>query len=183
MNKLLFILLMTLNLAGFSQDKYITRTGHAYFISHTDIIDIDGDNYQVGSILNIKTGEMIFTVLMKSFQFTLALAEEHFNENYVESHKFPKATFKGKILNIEQIDLTKAGKYSVEVEGDLTIHGETNKIKEKGLLEVKGDKIYATSKFSIALKDYKIGIPKLVADKVAPIIPISINLEYELLNK
>jgi polyisoprenoid-binding protein YceI len=120
---------------------------------------------------------------MKSFIFKEALAQDHFNENYVESDKFPKASFKGNIMEIGKLDLTKEGKYIVSVEGDLTIHGKTNKLKSKGTLEVKNDLIIALSKFEINIYDYGIKIPKIVQDKVNKIIPISVEMKYKPYNK
>lgn len=179
----LISIFLFLSANAIAQNIYFTKTGHIYFISHTFIIDIDAVNNNTGSFLNIKTGEIILVVIMKSFEFKLALAEEHFNENYVESHKYPKSKFKGKIINIHNIDLAKQGRYDVVVEGELTIHGITNKIKKKGTLVVKNGKIYAKSKFEISLKDYNIKIPNLVKNKVAEIIPIDVNMVYELYNK
>ena len=161
-----------------AQSKYYTRSGHIYFMSHTDIIDIDANNHQVVSFLDIQTGEMVFAVLMKSFEFTLATAEEHFNETYAESDRYPKAKFTGKILEIDKIDLTKPGKYNVTVQGDLTIKNRTHNITEKGTLEVKGGKIIGKSAFNIAIADYNIHVPKVVEERVAKIVNLKINMEY-----
>ncbi|MCX6227495.1 MAG: YceI family protein [Bacteroidia bacterium] len=177
---ILILLLLTLVAPVMSQDTlWFTRTGHIYFISHTDIIDIDANNYQTGSFLNTRSGEMAFTLLMKSFQFTLPLAEEHFNENYVESEKFPKATFKGKILDFDPSKLIPDADYKVIVEGELTIHGITSKVREKGILVRSGNEIRAVSKFTILLDTYNIKVPNIVEDKVAKEIPIDINMKYE----
>lgn len=175
-----FISIMVLSASlGFGQNsKYFTKTGHIYFISHTDIIDIDADNYQVGSILDIESGELVFSLLMKSFEFTLPLAEEHFNENYVESHKYPKSTFKGTILDIDKIDFARQDTLQVEVSGDLTIHGVTRTIRVPGELEIREEEILARSEFSVKLEDYKIKVPRIVDDKVAKVIPIKIEIVY-----
>ena len=85
--------------------------------------------------------------------------EEHFNENYMESEKFPKSTFKGKITNLSSVDFSKPGKYDVSVDGDLNIHDVTNKISVKGTVEVVAGGINASSKFNIVPEDYKIAIP------------------------
>jgi len=163
-----------------SQDSlWFTRTGHIYFISHTDIIDIDANHYQTASFLNIRSGEIAFTLLMKSFQFSLPLAEEHFNENYVESEKFPKATFKGKILDFDPSKLKPDTEYKVVVQGDLTIHGVTAPVKETGTLQLSGNEIRAVSRFVIRLDTYNIKVPNIVIDKVAKEIPIDVNLKYE----
>jgi hypothetical protein len=181
MKKLMFFLMVLSSLLrGNAQDTlWFTRTGHIYFISHTDIIDIDANNYQTGSFLNTRSGELAFTLLMKSFQFTLPLAEEHFNENYVEAEKFPKASFKGKILDFDPLKLVEDVDYKVVVAGDLTIHGITSAVKEQGVLRKSGSEITATSKFSILLDTYKIKVPDIVADRVAKEIPININMKYQ----
>ena len=101
----------------------------------------------------------------------------------LSSDKFRKAGFKGKILQIENLDLNKNGKYNVIVEGDLTIHGQTNKVKSKGTIEVKNDLITAQSKFEINVYDYGIKIPKLVQEKVNKIIPITVEMKYKPYNK
>jgi hypothetical protein len=176
---LLLSLLLLPILASAQDSLWFTRSGHIYFISHTDIIDIDANHYQVASFFNTKTGEMAFTLLMKSFQFTLPLAEEHFNENYVESEKFPKSTFKGKISGYDPARLLPNADYPVEVEGDLMIHGVTAKIKEKGVLRKNGDEIRATSRFNILLDTYRIKVPNLVADRVAKVIPIDVEMIYK----
>jgi len=163
-----------------SQDSlWFTRTGHIYFISHTDIIDIDANHYQTGSFLNMRSGEIVFTLLMKSFQFSLPLAEEHFNENYVEADKFPKATFKGKVLDFDPAKLVQNKDYEVVVQGDLTIHGVTSPVKHNGTLHRSGNEIKAVSRFSILLDTYNIKVPNIVADRVAREIPITVNLKYE----
>jgi polyisoprenoid-binding protein YceI len=105
---------------------------------------------------------MVFQALIKSFHFDRALMEEHFNENYMESDKFPKSVFKGKISNLKNVDFSKNGTYNVTVEGDLTIHDVTNKISTQGTIEVVSGGINANSKFKIVPEDYKITIPGVV---------------------
>jgi polyisoprenoid-binding protein YceI len=176
------ILILSILLCGFncfSQDKYFTKSGTIYFISHTDAIDIDGTNNQVVSFLDLKTGEIVFGVLIKSFEFTLATASEHFNETYMESHKFPKASFKGKVNDISKIDFSKPGKYEVLVEGDLTIHGVTKKVSERGVLEIKDGNILANSEFVVSINDYNITVPKIVEERVAKVVNVKVNLTYK----
>lgn len=176
----LILLLQLISLPAIAQDTlWFTRTGHIYFMSHTDIIDIDANHYQTGSFLNIRSGEIVFSLLMKSFQFTLPLAEEHFNENYVESEKFPKASFKGKILDFDPSKLVADADYKVVVGGDLTIHGVTAPVKETGVLRRSGNEIRAVAKITIRLETYNIQVPAIVEDRVAKEIPIDINLKYE----
>jgi len=174
------LILLISSVVALNQDSlWFTRSGHIYFISHTPIIDIDAHHYQVGSFFNIKTGEMAFTLLMKSFQFTLPLAEEHFNENYVESEKYPKASFKGKIKGYNQAMLLSGDEYPVEVEGDLTIHGVTARVSEKGIIRKTGTEIRAVSSFTILIGTYRIKIPEIVADRVATVIPVEVEMIYK----
>ena len=163
--------------------KFLTKNGHINFYSHTAMEDIKADNNQVASILDIATGEMVFNVLMKSFRFDRALMEEHFNENYVESDKFPQAKFKGKITNLSAVDFKKAGVYNVDIEGDMTIHGTTKPIKANGTLEVKDDHILGKSKFQIKAPDYNIAIPSVVKEKFAESLDVTVDMDYAPMKK
>jgi polyisoprenoid-binding protein YceI len=120
---------------------------------------------------------------MKSFKFDRALMEEHFNENYAESDKFPKASFKGKITNLAAVDFKKSGTYNVDVEGDMTIHGVTKPQTAKGTIEVKGENLLAKAKFNISLKEYGIVIPDLVKDKILDSMEITVDMDYALMKK
>ena len=177
----LFVLLFTYS---FAQDKYFTKTGHIYFISKTDAIDIDANNNEVGSIVNIETGEVVVIVLMKAFDFTLALAEDHFNEDYVESDIYPKAKFVGKIINISEIDFNKKDIYNVIVKGILFIHGKEQEIEKEVQIQVSEDNSFiAICDFTIFLDDYNIKIPKMVKNRVAQEIIIKSNFEFLLYGK
>jgi polyisoprenoid-binding protein YceI len=140
--------------------------------------DIKADNNQVVGALDITTGEMVFQALIKSFHFDRALMEEHFNENYMESDKFPKSVFKGKITNPASVDFSKNGTYNVTVEGDLTIRDVTKKISTKGTIEVVTGGINANSKFNIVPEDYKINIPGIVRDKIDKNLDVTITMRY-----
>lgn len=179
---ILFLSLLICGLAT-AQEKYFTRTGHVSFSSETSMEKIEGHNYQTSSFLSPATGEVVFAVLIKSFEFEKALMQEHFNENYMESDKFPKAKFNGKILNVDKIDFKKDGKYDIEVEGDMEMHGVTKKIKTKGTLEIKGKNIITKSTFPIVLKDYNIAIPSVVKGKIAESVQVLVDLNYEPYNK
>ena len=141
--------------------------------------NIEAINKQVNSALDIVTGDFVFKVLMKSFEFDRALMQEHFNENYVESDKYPTATFKGKITNLKSIDFTKAGTYKAEVEGDLTIHNVTKKVKQTGTFEVKGDKVHGKAKFNIKPQDYEIKIPSAVAANFAESMEVTVDITLD----
>lgn len=173
-----FLIICVVFTGAQAQDKFFTRNGHASFFSKAPLENIEAHNEQVLSIINTKNGEIVINMLMKSFEFEKSLMQEHFNENYVESHKYPKATFKGKITNFKEINFAKDGQYSAQVSGKMTIHGVTRPISAQGNIEVKDQKINAQSKFIIALKDYGIQVPKIVAQNVAENIDIKVDFNY-----
>ena len=161
--------------------KYFTRNGKIYFnaTSHASPEKVDATNDKATSLLDVSTGQLEFAVLMKAFVFEKALMEEHFNENYVESDKFPKATFKGTIKNMSEVSVQKDGTYLAKISGKLTIHGTTKDVETTGSITVKGNSITATSDFKILLTDYGIEIPALVRDKVSKEASINIQINYE----
>ena len=179
MKLLYFSLLSFFALTANAQEIFFTRTGKVEFHSGSSIEDIDGVNNEVASMLNVKTGEMAFTVLVKSFQFKRALMEEHFNENYLESEKFPKASFKGKIIGLPAINVSANGTYNVQTEGEMTIHGVTKKITAPGKLTVSGGKITGVSSFKIILSDYNVEIPGVVAEKFSKETEINVSCVYD----
>jgi hypothetical protein len=159
--------------------KYYTKNGNISIFSKTSLENIKADNNQVMAVLNTQTGELQFSLLVKSFHFEKALMEEHFNENYLESEKFPKATFKGTITDMSRISFTTDGVYTVPVSGDMTLHGITKKVTTTGAITVKGGKVSATSKFFIKLSDYNISIPSVVKDNIAESVEVSINTSFD----
>ncbi|MBM2817337.1 MAG: YceI family protein [Ignavibacteria bacterium] len=180
MYKLILALLLLISVTGANaQEKYMSRTGHVSFFGETPLETIEAHNNQVATVINIKNGTIAFDILIKSFKFERALMEEHFNENYIESSKFPKSTFSGKFVDFDVSNFTKPGSYSVNVEGDLTIHGIKKHVKTKGAMEVKAGKISAKTKFSVKLADYGIQIPSLVKDKITPNFDINVDVSYE----
>ena len=183
MKKLQFIFLTGLIFTAtlVNAQKYITKTGFIRFFSQASLEKIEANNKQVNSALDITTGDFIFKVLMKSFEFEKALMQEHFNENYVESDKFPNASFKGKVTNLKDINFTKNGTYQATIDGDLTIHGVTKKVQEKGTFDVKDGKIIGQSKFNISLKDYNVIIPKTVVNNISDMIEITVDVSLEKL--
>jgi hypothetical protein len=158
--------------------RYMTKNGFIGFYSHTAMEDIKADNNQVASVLDTGTGDMVFQVLIKSFHFERALMEEHFNENYMESEKYPKATFKGKITNLASVNFAKPGTYDVMAEGDMTIHNTTNKVTIKGTIEVVAGGINASSKFNVVPEDYNIEIPGVVREKINKNLEVTVSMKY-----
>jgi polyisoprenoid-binding protein YceI len=156
--------------------RYMTRNGNITFFSAAPLENIEAHNRQVNAAFDVSSGELVFRVLMKSFQFEKALMQEHFNENYVESHKFPNATFTGTVANLSEIDLTKDGSYPAIVEGELTIRGISKPVKETGTFEVKGDLLTGKCVFNVQLKDFDIVIPGAVINNIAETIEIRVDV-------
>lgn len=175
------ITLLLVLITGFCQmaiaQKYSTRTGEITFFSEAPLENIEAVNRQVNSALDVEKGDFVFRLLMRSFIFDKALMQEHFNENYVESHKYPNAQFAGKVLNISEVNFKKDGVYPVTVEGELTIKDVTKKITEKGTFEVKGNEVIGKSTFTIRLADYNVKIPSTVAKNIAEVIEIRVNVK------
>ena len=175
---LIFAVVLALS-SAVAQDKYFTKNGHIAFFSATPMENIEANNNTATSVLDARSGKMEFAVLMKAFKFEKALMEEHFNENYVESGKYPKATFAGAITNFSSVDLKKNGTYKVNVKGNLTIHGVTKEVEAPGTVTVENGKIKANSVFNVAPEDYKIEIPKLVREKIAKQIKVTVDMDYQ----
>ena len=126
---------------------------------------------------------MEFAVLIKGFHFDKSLMQDHFNENYMESSKYPKAIFKGEITNRDAVKFDQDGEYSANIKGDLTIHGVTQPIEVTGTYAVKNGQIRGTSTFIVAVADYKIEIPGVVKDNIAKEVSIKVEMDYELFNR
>ena len=167
-------LLCGMSASVFAQ-KYMTRTGKVTFFSSTPVENIEAFNNDVSSVLYSKSGEVAFVVPIKSFKFEKALMQEHFNENYMESDKYPKADFKGKVTNLGDVNFAKDGNYSVKVAGALTIHGVTKNVSLPGTITVKGGSITTNSKFKVKTADYGIKIPAMVKNKIAEQIEVTVN--------
>jgi len=162
-----------------SQDRLLTRSGFISFYSDAPLEKIEANTRTAASVLDKKTGQVEFSVLIKSFSFRKALMQEHFNENYLESDKFPKSVFIGRIDDVSKVDFDKDSEYAVTVTGQLTIHGVTRTLTTPTILTIKNRVTIANATFNISLTDYKISIPSLVKDKISETVKISVTLEYE----
>lgn len=159
--------------------KHFTKTGKISFYSKAPLESIDAVNKSAVCVLDTKSGLLQFSVLMKGFEFKKALMQEHFNENYAESDKFPKSDFRGQISNNDAINYAADGVYPATVKGRLTLHGQTREMEAAGKVTVKSGKISLSSEFTIQLSDYKILIPKVVKDNIANSVKISVNCALE----
>jgi polyisoprenoid-binding protein YceI len=160
-----------------AQNLFSAQSGNVTFFSKAPLEDIEAHNGKAQSVINTTTGEIAVKVPIKSFIFENGLMQEHFNENYLESDKYPFATFKGKIN--EHIDWTKPGTYPVSATGKLNVHGVERDQTIKGKLDVGSGKLQLDADFTVALADHKIEIPTLVFQKIAETIAVTTRFFYQ----
>lgn len=160
-----------------AQQVFGTKTGQIVFNATGKEVKIIGVNNQVDSKFVSSTGQIIFGVLVKGFKFENQLMEDHFNENYMESTQFPKADFKGYITNIKEVHFGKDGSYPIKVEGNLTMHGITNKVSAEGVMQIKAGKPNMIGSFKIPIKQYGIK-GSYIGDKIASEATIQLNCKY-----
>ena len=173
-------LILSLNLLTplLAKEIYFTRTGFVSFFSSTPVEDIQAKNNQASCILDLKTGKTSFRIPIRGFEFPNALMQEHFNENYLESEKYPNASFNGKIENWSSLEINESPQ-EVVIVGEMSIHGVTKEIKETGIISRKSNKIFGKSTFVVKLEDYNIKIPKIVIKNIAESIKINIELDLK----
>jgi hypothetical protein len=161
-----------------AQKVFATKNGQILFNASGGVEKIAAVNNQVDSKFVDATGQIIFGVLIKGFKFENQLMEDHFNENYMESTKFPKADFKGYIKNIKEVDFAKDGNYPISIEGALTIHGTSQKVSTNGNLQVQQGKPTITGEFNVKIADY--GVKGLyIGEKIANEAKIKVNCKYQ----
>jgi len=179
MKNLIVIVVLTLTAQMAIGQKYFSKTGKISFYSEAPMEKIEAHNTTASTVLDASTGNLEWAVLIQGFKFEKALMQEHFNENYMESTTYPKAKFKGKIDNLSSVNFKKDGDYNVNVSGQLEIHGVTKPVTATGVISVKGGNISAKSKFSVAVADYGIEIPKVVAENIAKNVDINVQADYQ----
>jgi hypothetical protein len=174
----LFFLIVAFVSMNVNAQKFIAKTGHIWFFSHTPMEEIEAHNHQAVSILDPATGDIQFSMLNKAFEFKVALMQEHFNINYMESDTYPKSTFKGKITNLNKIDFKKDGTYEAIASGDLSMHGVTQPVTITGTIIIKDGLPTVQAKFKVVPGDYKIIIPDLVKEKIAKEMEVTVDVAY-----
>jgi len=176
----LFIGLVLAAGALFAQKK-VTTSATVSFDATTSIDALPkADNKTVVASLDTKKGTVAFEAIIKNFAFTNPMIQDHFNgAKWMDSEKFTTATFTGVITNLKAINFKKDGTYKADVEGDLTIHGETQKVKTIAMIVVNGGTITTTSDFNVKLEDYKVSGPAIGAGKVAKEPKITVSAEFK----
>lgn len=172
-----FLLLTTLSIGAQAQGVYKSKSSVIKFFSSTPVEDIEAISKSGGAAINFDNNKIFFKVSIKSFKFSNSLMQEHFNENYMESDKYPTAQYSG-VLD-QKIDPNKDGTYNTTTTGELTIHGVTRKYKVPVKLVVKNGKVTANANFNVGVADHKIKIPSIATKKIAKVIKVSVQAVFE----
>jgi hypothetical protein len=171
---LIFLALFSTNRAG--QDLYACKNASITLFSTAPIEDISAISTKGTSVYNAATGDLVFSVTIATFKFPKSLMQEHFNADYMESDKYPKATFKGKIT--ENVDATKNGTYPVTAVGELEVHGVKQNRTIPGKLTVNNGTISITAEFMVKCADHHIEIPRIVFHNIAESIKMTVSATY-----
>lgn len=167
-------LILVLCFASFlanAQTLYSTNKGQVSFFSDAPLEDINALNKASAAIINADNNEIAVQMRITDFEFPNKLMQEHFNENYLESEKYPTAVFKGKIK--ESIDFKTSGTYAATAEGTMTIHGVTKSVSIPGTIVSVGNQLKLDFKFPIKLEDYNVDIPTIVFNKIAEVVDVT----------
>ena len=179
--KKIFLIIVAIILANqvFSQGKYLTKNGKIEFEASVPAFEeIKAENNSVSAIIDTQTNDIAVLALMKAFRFKVALMEEHFNENYVESDQYPKATFTGKLSDFDFSKLSDTPQ-NVKINGVLNLHNNNKEISSAGLISLKNGIIILTTNFRVKPEDFDIKIPTIVKEKIAKEIIINVQLELQ----
>lgn len=174
-----FVFCVLMTASAFAQ-IYMTRTGFVSFYSKTSLEDIEAKTQQLYAVINTEKKELAFMVLMKGFEFKKDLMQTHFNENYVESDKYPKASFNGTYTG--DVDTKNGTVSNVKVTGSFTLHGVTKVIEASATLQLSNGVLTGNCTFNATPEDYGITIPSLVRNKIAKQVTVEIKVNCELKN-
>ena len=175
MKKTLIFFFLCIWLYNTHAQTYVTRNGNIGFYSKTPLEDIKAENKQVYAVIDVTNKKMAFTLLMKGFTFRKQLMQTHFNENYIESDVYPKASFSG--VYTGNIDAHKNGTYQIIVNGLMSLHGVTKNIEVPATIVITGDKLSGNAEFEMLPQDYNIKIPALVKEKIAKSILVKVSVD------
>jgi polyisoprenoid-binding protein YceI len=177
------ITVVTLTLTAFTTvpEKWVSSKSHVKFFSSTPAEDIEANNFKTVSTIDPKTGEVVFSVPMQSFEFEKSLMQKHFNQDkFLDTKQFPKAKFTGRITNLDDINWDSDGTYSASISGDLTIKGVTKSYSEMGSITVTGGAINTTSTFHVTLSDHGIAFQDgKPSTNIAKTVEVTLIAEYQ----
>ena len=181
MQKTIYTLLLLGLTIGVYGQRYYTKNAVIKFRSESNLEKVEAINTRGTFVLDCQSGQLEMALLLKAFQFEKALMQEHFNENYVESEKYPKSTFKGRITNIQDIKFGVDGKYKAKIDGKLNLHGVTKPIQTVATFSVNKENLTARCNFALLCSDYNIKIPSLVKDNISNEIEIAVISDLKAL--
>lgn len=183
MNKFIFLFACLLSLTCSYGQKYFSKNAMVRFHSDSPIEKVEGTSSSGTTVIDVASGRIEFAVLNNSFVFEKALMQEHFNENYMESTKYPKSVFKGTINNISAVKFSVPGTYKITVTGEMSIHGVTKTITAPAEWVVDAKGLHSNSKFSVKCSDYNIEIPSIVRNDISNDIELTIKVDYNVLSQ
>jgi hypothetical protein len=163
--------------------KYLTRSGEVRFFSKAPLENIEAMNHQASCIVDTQTGEVVSRILLKAFQFEKALMQEHFNENYVESDKYPQAVLNAKISNLDKIDFTSNKKQAVILDAQFTLKNITRSMSIAGEFVNENGVLITTASFIVKPEEHDIRIPRAVRDNIAREVEVSVSFKLEPFNR
>ncbi|HNF72148.1 MAG TPA: YceI family protein [Chitinophagaceae bacterium] len=155
-------------------NRYFVTSSKVVFVSNAPLETIKAVSQELKGVIDVSTRSIAFSIANTTFEgFNSALQQDHFHENYVESERYPHCTFSGKI--IDEVDFTRDGTYAIRVKGFLNVKGISQEKIIKGTITVKGEELLISCTFSVAVADHQIRIPRIVQQKIAPVIEISVT--------
>ena len=170
------VILLLLQVDVVYSQRYAVKEGVVDFFSDAALEDISAENQKIQSLFNSETGEIAFRIRISDFRFDRKLMQEHFNEKYMESEKYPYATFSG---TLEKFDPAASGEQRVTATGKMTIHGVTREVSIPGTVKKNGEGLEMNSGFMVRLEDYNISIPQLLWQNIAEEVKVTIRLTYK----
>ncbi|RYY61941.1 MAG: YceI family protein [Chitinophagaceae bacterium] len=171
--RFLLALLLLAALPAGAQTRSQFGTSTVTFFSSAPLEDIEATNKNSKAVVDWEKRSFLVSIPIKGFEFRSGLMQSHFNENYLESDKYPDCTYRG--IFAGPVDLTKDGDYPITTSGELTLHGVTQKRVIPAVLKVRNGQVTVSSKFPIKVADHKIAIPKMVFKKIAETVDVTIN--------
>lgn len=174
MKLLIYLPFFLLPLLIQGQTRLFSKSAKISFFSSAPLENIEARNNNVVTVWDVSTGQLEFSLLIRGFEFKKALMQQHFNENYLESDKYPKAIFKGKIIDFNSNNLQMDGDYTIALKGDITIHGITRPLSVPAVITVKNKTISAKAEFTVSPADFNIIIPAIVKDNISKQIKVRV---------
>jgi polyisoprenoid-binding protein YceI len=180
MKNIILIGFCMLSLSNVNAQGYKTVTGEVEFFSSAPVEDIKAENHSVTGLFNVQTGSFAFLVPIKAFRFPKSLMQEHFNEKFMESHKYPEATFEGKLSGYSP---SKTTLQDALAEGNLTIHGVNVKTRISGTIKFDKDRISMEAGFPVKLEDHGVQIPQVLFYNIAEEVDVTTKFVFEKVKK